>query len=99
NVIDEMAIHDVAMNPIGACGFDPMDFVTESREIGGKNGRSNNDFFHGSNGLTTKIQHSVSSALHYSHNIRLTALRTVSCYGVSGLAESRREKILRMGSA
>jgi hypothetical protein len=46
-----------------------------------------------------KFQHSVSSALRYSHNIRLTALRTVSCYGVSGLAESRREKDPARGSA
>jgi hypothetical protein len=32
-----MPIHDVAVNPIGAGGFHPMDFVTESREIGGQN--------------------------------------------------------------
>ena len=49
NVIDEMSVHDVAMDPICACGFDAMDFVTESREIGGKNGRSNDDSFHRSN--------------------------------------------------
>ena len=30
NVVDEMAIHDVAMNPIRSCSFDAMDFVTES---------------------------------------------------------------------
>jgi hypothetical protein len=32
-----MSIHDVAMDPIGACGLYAMDFVTESREIGGQN--------------------------------------------------------------
>src|SRR5437016_6242920 len=32
NVIDEMAVHDVAMNPIGACGFDTMDLLSEPRE-------------------------------------------------------------------
>ncbi len=30
-----------------------------------------------------KLQHAVSSALYFSHNMRLTALRTVSCYRVS----------------
>ena len=38
NVIDEMPIHDVAVNPIGAGCLHPMDFVAESREIGGQNG-------------------------------------------------------------
>jgi hypothetical protein len=33
-----MSIHDVAVDPIGARGLHPMDFVTESREIGGQNG-------------------------------------------------------------
>jgi hypothetical protein len=47
NVIDEMSVHDVAMNPICACRFNTMDFVAESREIGGKNGRGDDHFFHG----------------------------------------------------
>jgi hypothetical protein len=38
-----MSVHDVAMDPICACGFDAMDFVTESREIGGKNGGGDDD--------------------------------------------------------
>ena len=38
NVIDEMPVHDVAMNPVGARSFDPSDFLGEAREIGGKNG-------------------------------------------------------------
>ncbi len=29
NVIDEMSVHDVAMNPIGACGFDLVDLIAE----------------------------------------------------------------------
>jgi hypothetical protein len=45
-----MAIHDVAMDPICACAFDAMDFVTKSREIGGKNGRGDDDPLHLSNG-------------------------------------------------
>jgi hypothetical protein len=32
------------MNPIRACGFDAMDFVTESREIGGENGWGDDDW-------------------------------------------------------
>src|ERR1044072_6242036 len=51
NVIDKMSIHDVAMNPIRACRFDTMDFITESRKIGGENGWSDDDFVHG-----TKLQ-------------------------------------------
>jgi hypothetical protein len=35
NVVDKMSVHDVAMNPICACGFGAMNFVTESREVGG----------------------------------------------------------------
>jgi len=35
NVIDKMSVHDVAMNPICACGFNSKNFVTESREVGG----------------------------------------------------------------
>jgi hypothetical protein len=37
NVIDEMAVHDVAMNPIRACCLDTMNFVSEPREICRKN--------------------------------------------------------------
>jgi hypothetical protein len=37
NVIDEMAVHDVAMNPIGARCLDAMNFLSEPREICRKN--------------------------------------------------------------
>src|SRR5439155_24131332 len=50
NVVYEMSIHDIAMDPICACGFDAMDFVIKSREIGGKNGRGDDDPLHRSNG-------------------------------------------------
>ena len=46
NVIDEMSIHDVAMDPIRACGFDAVDFIAEPRKIGGKNGRRDDDSRH-----------------------------------------------------
>ena len=39
NVIDEMAIHDVEMEPIGARFFDAMDLGFEMGEIRGENGR------------------------------------------------------------
>jgi hypothetical protein len=42
-----MSIHNVAVNPIRACRFDAIDFVSESREIGGKNGRGDDHSFHG----------------------------------------------------
>jgi hypothetical protein len=34
------------MNPIRSRGFDTMDFVTESREIGGENGWGDDNPFH-----------------------------------------------------
>src|SRR5690348_12962173 len=34
------------MNPIRACGFDALDFISESGEIGGKNGWGDDDVLH-----------------------------------------------------
>jgi hypothetical protein len=42
-----MTVHDVAMNPIGACGSDLVDLFAKPREIGGKNGWGNDHFSHG----------------------------------------------------
>jgi hypothetical protein len=36
NIIDEMSIHNVAVNPVSASLFDPSDFVSQSREVGGE---------------------------------------------------------------
>src|SRR5205085_6703337 len=47
NVIDEMAIHDVEVQPIGAGFFHSMNLRFEIREIGGENGRSDEDAGHG----------------------------------------------------
>jgi len=33
NIVDEMAVHDIAVNPISACGFDAMNFVGKPGEI------------------------------------------------------------------
>ena len=38
-VRNEMAIHDVDVNPIGPCFIDRADFFAEFRKIGGKDGR------------------------------------------------------------
>jgi hypothetical protein len=46
NIVDEMAVHDVAMNPIGARRFDAMDFFSEPREICRKNGRGDDNSSH-----------------------------------------------------
>jgi hypothetical protein len=46
NIIDEMSIHDVAVNPICACGLNPMDFVIKPREIRSKNRGCDEDFWH-----------------------------------------------------
>src|SRR5439155_22908443 len=69
DVVHEMSIHDIAMDPICACGFDAMDFVIKSREIGGKNDGATMILCIGvteqrSNGLIGKFQHSLSSLLY-----------------------------------
>jgi hypothetical protein len=40
NVIDEVAVHDIEMEPICAGLFSAMDLVFEAREIRGEDGRS-----------------------------------------------------------
>ena len=47
NVIDEMAVHDVEMEPVRAGFFRAMDLSFEMGEIGGENGWSNQDAGHG----------------------------------------------------
>ncbi len=44
NVIDEMAIHDVEMQPIGAGFLGAMDLGFEMGEVRGEDGRSDEDF-------------------------------------------------------
>jgi hypothetical protein len=46
NVIDEVAIHDVEMKPIGAGFFSAVDLGFETGEIGCEDGRSDEDFPH-----------------------------------------------------
>src|SRR6266436_733345 len=67
NVIDEMSVHDVAMNPIGPGLFNPAHFIGQSGKIGGENGGSDQNASHGvmeysSNGVSSKntlLQHSI----------------------------------------
>jgi hypothetical protein len=43
NVVDEVTVHDIAMDPIGAGFLDGVDFLGQAREIGGKDGRGDED--------------------------------------------------------
>ena len=47
NVIDEMSIHDVAMNPIGPGLLNPANFIGQSGKIGGEDGWRDKDPMHG----------------------------------------------------
>src|SRR5215211_584306 len=84
-----MAIHDVAVNPIGACGFDAMNFLGEPREICRKNGWGDDNSSHErcSNGLMESWQahgqNSSTPILRHSNRIRLTTCYVFSCYRVS----------------
>jgi hypothetical protein len=40
NIIDEMAVHNVAMDPIRAGDFNAVNFLSQPREIRGQNGWS-----------------------------------------------------------
>ncbi len=44
NVVNEMAVHDVAMDPIRAGFLDPCDFVGQAGKVGGENGRRDDDW-------------------------------------------------------
>jgi hypothetical protein len=47
NIIDEMTVHNVAMNPVGACGFDAMKFLSQPREVRRKNRWGDDNSSHG----------------------------------------------------
>src|SRR3954451_4071374 len=68
NVIDEMSIHDVAVNPIGPSLLNPVNFIAQTREICGKNGRSDKNTVHTQwgNGLIENRQFSKTLSLRYS---------------------------------
>src|SRR5437870_5487589 len=46
NVIDEMSVHDVAMNPIDSGFLNPTDFIGQSGKIGGQDGGRDQDPMH-----------------------------------------------------
>jgi len=47
NVIDEMSIHDVAVNPIGPSLLNPVNFIGQSGKIGSEDGGGDQDPMHG----------------------------------------------------
>jgi hypothetical protein len=47
NVIDEMSVHDVAMNPIGPSFLNPAHVIGQSGKIGGEDGGGYQDSMHG----------------------------------------------------
>src|SRR6266436_8624757 len=71
NVIDEMSIHDVAMNPIGPGLLNPVHFIGQSGKIGGQDGGRDQNASHGvmeysSNGVSSKntlLHHSITPTL------------------------------------
>ena len=46
NIVDEMAVHDVAVNPIGPRRFDRSEFVAQFRKISGEDGRRDDAGIH-----------------------------------------------------
>ena len=81
NIIDEMSVHDVAMNPIGAGFFSGADFIGQAGKIGRENGGRNDDFLRGHVANVKRSRFNV----QYSRgpSFPLTARGSVSCYGVS----------------
>jgi hypothetical protein len=67
NVVDEMSVHDVAMNPIGPGLLNPVHFIGQSGKIGGQDGGGDQNASHGvmeywSNGVSSKntlLYHSI----------------------------------------
>jgi len=47
NVIDEMSVHNVAMNPIGPGVLNPVHFIGQSGKIGGQDGGGDQNASHG----------------------------------------------------
>src|ERR1700730_2500902 len=57
NVVDEMSVHNVAMDPVRACLFDLANFFAQTRKIGCQNRGSDEDLGHASiyiKSLTTR---------------------------------------------
>jgi hypothetical protein len=58
NVIDEMPIHDIAMDPIGAGLFHATQFFGEAGKVCGKDGGRDDDLGHQSKRSTLNAQRS-----------------------------------------
>ena len=81
NIIDEMSVHDVAMDPISAGFFGGADFIGQAGKIGSENGGRDDDFLRGHVANVKRSRFNV----QYSRgpSFPLTARGSVSCYGVS----------------
>jgi hypothetical protein len=77
NVIDEVAVHDVAMDPVGAGLFDTPDFVGQMGEIGGEDGWSDE------NGHKANVQR---STLNVQSRIQSIRILSHWAFGVGGPA-------------
>ena len=65
NVVDEVSVHDIAMNPIGPGLLNSLHFIGQSGKIGGENGGSDQDSMHGVMSIGQN-QYPATPALHYS---------------------------------
>jgi hypothetical protein len=66
NVIDEMSVHNVAMNPIGPGVLNPVHFIGQSGKIGGQDGGGDQNASHGVMEYWSIEQEYITPSLHYS---------------------------------
>ena len=67
NIIDEMSVHDVAMNPIGPGLLNPVHFIGQSGKIGGQDGGGDQNALHGVMEYWSIGQEYITPALYYSN--------------------------------
>src|ERR1051325_3255627 len=72
NIVHEMAVHNVAMDPVGAGLFDALEFRGEARKIGGEDGgRDQNRHGVMEEWRRAVMANSNTPPLHYSSGIAL----------------------------
>ena len=81
DIIDEMSVHDVAMNPICAGFFSGANFIGQAGKIGSENGGRDDNFLRGHVANVKRSRCNVQYSCGPS--FPLTARGSVSCYGVS----------------
>ena len=67
NVVDEMSVHDVAMNPIGPGLLNAAHFIAQSGKIGGQDGGGDQNASHGVMEYWSIGQEYITPALYYSN--------------------------------